>query len=96
MSLLDTLKIDKTVFSTASLHDDSGEADYWRTQSHLFAERRRDLVTFLRSCAPDDWSHTANRPEIGTLTVESQALLIPLHDTYHLRQIAEWRGGFAR
>ena len=68
----------------------------WRSQSRLFAERRRTLVAFLRSRAPGDWPRTADRPEIGTLTVESQALLIPLHDTYHLRQIAEWREGFTR
>ena len=68
----------------------------WGAQARLFADRRRALVAFLRDCAPADWSRTADRPEIGTLTIESQALLIPLHDTYHLRQIAEWRAGFAQ
>ncbi len=67
----------------------------WREQGSLFAERRAALVTFLHLCAPGDWPRTADRPEIGTLTLEAQALLIPMHDTYHLRQIAEWRAGFA-
>ena len=66
----------------------------WRAQCRLFADRRRELVAFLRSCAPVDWARTADRPEIGVLTVEAQALLIPLHDTYHLRQVAQWREAF--
>ena len=68
----------------------------WRSQIRLFTDRRRELVTFLHSRTPTDWPRTADRPEIGTLTVESQALLIPLHDTYHLRQITEWRESFPR
>lgn len=63
----------------------------WREQARLFADRRRDLAAFLRACAPQDWARTADRPEIGILTIEAQALLIPLHDTYHLRQLAQWR-----
>lgn len=63
----------------------------WRAQSRLFAARRRDLVAFLHACAPHGWARTADRPEIGILTIEAQALLIPLHDTYHLRQITQWR-----
>ena len=65
----------------------------WREQLALFTERRYALAAFLRSCSPEEWARTANRPEIGILTIESQALLIPLHDLYHLRQIAEWRHG---
>ena len=66
----------------------------WRAQCRLFADRRRETVAFLRASAPQDWARTADRPEIGTLTIEAQALLIPLHDTYHLRQIAQWRESF--
>ena len=33
MSLLQTLRMDKTHFSTVSLHDESDEVEYWRTQS---------------------------------------------------------------
>lgn len=66
----------------------------WREQARLFAERRAETVAFLRACTPADWPRTADRPEIGILTLEAQALLIPLHDAYHLRQIAEWRQSF--
>jgi hypothetical protein len=68
----------------------------WREQLASFTERRQALVAFLHSCGPDDWARTANRPEIGILTIESQALLIPLHDAYHLRQVSEWRHGAAQ
>ncbi len=63
----------------------------WHAQGLLFAERRRETLAFLQSCAPQDWGRAADRPEIGVLTIEAQALLIPLHDTYHLRQVAQWR-----
>lgn len=63
----------------------------WREQLALFTARRQELTAFLRSRAAEDWARTADRPEIGILTLEAQAVLIPLHDSYHLRQIAEWR-----
>ena len=54
-------------------------------QIRLFGERRARLVAFLRERSPDDWNRTALRPEIGVLTLEGLAMLIPLHDIYHLR-----------
>jgi len=60
-------------------------------QLQLFGERRAELVEFLRSRPAADWQRTANRPEIGVVTLESLAVLIPLHDTYHLAQITQWR-----
>ena len=60
-------------------------------QMRLLRERRARLVAFLRERTPDEWNRTALRPEIGVLTLEGLALLIPLHDLYHLRQIAQWR-----
>ncbi len=63
----------------------------WREQLALLTERRQAMAAFLRERRADEWVRTANRPEIGVLTLEGQAVLVPLHDTYHLRQIAEWR-----
>ena len=60
-------------------------------QCRLFRERRARLVDFLRARTVEDWERTANRPEIGIVTLEALALLIPLHDTYHLAQITKWR-----
>ncbi len=71
------------------------EHDYVSTnpfeQTRLFAERRAKMVAFLRSRTPDDWRREAVRPEIGLVTLEALALLVPLHDAYHLRQVADAR-----
>lgn len=45
MRLLDTMKMDKTVFSTVSLHDESDETEFWRSQSH---QARMEALEFLR------------------------------------------------
>lgn len=60
-------------------------------QRLLFRRRREQTTAFLRARGPDDWARVGDRPEIGLLTIEGQALLIPLHDAYHLRQIAAFR-----
>ncbi len=60
-------------------------------QATLFRERRIETLAFLMSLTPDQWNRTGNRPEIGIMTVEAIATLMPLHDTYHLKQIIEWR-----
>lgn len=73
--------------------------DYARTdlgeQTRLFGERRAQMLAFLRSCQVDEWQRAADRPEIGLLTLEAQATLVALHDTYHLQQVAQWRERFA-
>jgi hypothetical protein len=60
-------------------------------QRQLFRERRTALIEFLQARQPHEWQRTANRPEIGLVTLEAMVLLLPLHDTYHLSQIAQWR-----
>ncbi len=45
MSLLSETRMDKTVFSTVSLHDPPDEPAYWRTQSH---QARMEALEFLR------------------------------------------------
>jgi hypothetical protein len=45
MKILDTLKMDKTHFSTTSLADESDEVDYWRNQSH---QARMEALEFMR------------------------------------------------
>jgi len=60
-------------------------------QNRLFRERRGEIIKFLRARHLDDWSRSGLRPEIGMITLEGIALLIPLHDTYHLHQVAAWR-----
>lgn len=60
-------------------------------QARLFRERRRKMVEYLRARPAADWQRTGNRPEIGLITLEALALLVPLHDLYHLRQISAYR-----
>jgi len=76
------------------------EHDYahssWQLQTELFAKRRSALVEFIQTVSGDDWPRTGNRPEIGVLSLQELALLIPLHDLYHLEQITEWRTGYRK
>jgi uncharacterized damage-inducible protein DinB len=70
------------------------DARDWREQARLFRERRAQMSALLESLTPEQWRRTADRPEIGTLTLADMAHLVALHDTYHLRQIAAYRRGF--
>ncbi len=63
----------------------------WREQIRLIRERRPRLLVLLQSLSPDDWERAGSHSEVGPLTLETQATLVALHDTYHLRQIAEYR-----
>lgn len=60
-------------------------------QLSLFKEGRQKMVAYLRDRTTADWQRTGDRPEIGVITLEALTLLIPLHDTYHLQQVYQWR-----
>jgi hypothetical protein len=60
-------------------------------QCRLFGVRRAETVSYLQTRAPQDWKRTGNRPEIGLISLEALVTLLPLHDIYHLQQIAAWR-----
>jgi hypothetical protein len=64
-------------------------------QARLFAKRRDETVGFLRTLSTADWERTASRAGLGLRTVEDQAVLMALHDNYHLRQVADWRWTFS-
>ncbi|HEX5322983.1 MAG TPA: DinB family protein [Capsulimonadaceae bacterium] len=61
-----------------------------REQLQLFAERRAATSAIVRNFTLEQWERKAIRPNIGAMTMESIVALIPLHDMYHLRQVAEW------
>jgi uncharacterized damage-inducible protein DinB len=63
-------------------------------QLRLFSVRREALMGFLKGLARTEWTRIAVRPDIGRLTMENLAVLVTLHDTYHVRQVAEWRERF--
>ncbi len=56
----------------------------------VFANRRRDTVSFLEELPVEKWSLSAVHPERGVLTVEDQANLILGHDVYHIEQLSEY------
>jgi hypothetical protein len=62
-------------------------------QVQLFGERRAKTAAVIADLNPTDWQRTAVRPNMGAVTMESLVAMIPLHDLYHLRQVAEWRKG---
>jgi hypothetical protein len=60
-----------------------------------FRDGRAKLIAFLEERADSDWARVGNRPEIGDITLETIATLVPLHDNYHTAQIVQWRDAFA-
>jgi hypothetical protein len=60
-------------------------------QCRLFGKRRAQMVLYLKSRTSEEWNRQGNRPEIGVVTLEALVMLLPLHDIYHLQQIAAWR-----
>ena len=64
-------------------------------QLQLFSERRAQTVAFVRELSADDWQRPCHHERAGRLTLEGLTTLIALHDTYHLRQIVQWRGSYA-
>ena len=70
--------------------------DYAHTSSHesllWFAERRAVTVAQIASLTDNDWARSAERENVGTLSVEAQVCLILAHDGYHLRQAVEGCG----
>ena len=60
-------------------------------QLEVFRERRADTLDLLSGLSDDQWTRNANMPGSGLMTLEGQSLMIPLHDAYHAKQIADWR-----
>jgi hypothetical protein len=60
-------------------------------QLRLYRSGRTEIMAFLKSLSSSDWHRVGNRPEIGDITIEAIAILMPLHDAYHIRQIGDWR-----
>lgn len=56
----------------------------------VFANRRRDTVTFVSELTPDQLALTIVHPERGTETILDQVLWIYGHDLYHLEQVSAY------
>lgn len=55
-----------------------------------FRKQRTQSLDWLRTLSPEEWSRGAHLDRIGDLNLEGLATLMAGHDSYHLRQIAEW------
>lgn len=53
-------------------------------------ESRPKLVAVLKKLTDEQWQRSVIHARFGELTIEAQAVMIETHDSYHLRQIAEW------
>jgi uncharacterized damage-inducible protein DinB len=65
-------------------------------QVELFGKRRAETIAFLEAVGPQQWGRIAHRINIGPMTLEANALLVPLHDMYHYDQIVSWREQFGK
>lgn len=64
-------------------------------QLRIYAKRRDETLAFLKSLSPAGWERTATRVGLGVIAIEDQAVLMALHDNYHLRQVSDWRWTFS-
>lgn len=55
-----------------------------------FQERRAALTGWLRSLPEETWARTAHLDRLGDVPLVGLAALALSHDSYHLRQVAEW------
>jgi hypothetical protein len=64
-------------------------------QCHLFRERRQQIIDFVQSLEASDGQRPCFHPRLGQINLEVLVTIIALHDTYHVRQITEWRRSYA-
>jgi hypothetical protein len=55
-----------------------------------FTEDRTALTAWLRSLPEDAWARIIHLDRMGNIPLEGLAALALGHDSYHLRQVAEW------
>lgn len=73
-----------------ALERDYAHAD-WRAKLREFGQGRALMLALLRGLRPEHWERVAHHTELGPITLEGQAILVAVHDTYHLRQAVAWR-----
>lgn len=76
-------------------HDRGYAHTHLAEQSQLFREHRARLVEFARGLSQEQWQHHCLHPRLGRVTLEAIVILVPIHDTYHVQQVIEWRRRYA-
>lgn len=51
-----------------------------------YAAGRKETVAFLRGLSPEQWGRSGTHTEVGPISMETQAVLIAVHDGYHRQQ----------
>lgn len=69
---------------------DYAHADWW-AKLREFRQSRVQTLELLRGLDPEHWERVGRHGELGSITLETQAILVSVHDTYHLRQAVAWR-----
>lgn len=95
-----TLAENEPIFEDQDEGQRAVDGDYASTnieeQSRLFRQRRTLMVEFARSLTPEQWQLHCVHPHVGRASLEAITLIIPLHDTYHIQQLMEWRRSLAK
>ena len=65
-----------------------------QTEASRFRAGRQNLIAFLQTRSDTDWQRIGDH-FIGQLTLEAIAFLPAIHDTYHLKQINDYRKLYA-
>jgi hypothetical protein len=89
-----TMAEDRPQIARPDVNQRAEEQGYCRTDPvknlASFAERRTALVLWLRALPESAWGRVAHLDRIGDVSLEGLATLALGHDSYHIRQIAEW------
>lgn len=55
-----------------------------------FGTARRQWAALLGTLTESDWERMADTEFMGPVSMEQQAVFVLAHDSYHVRQVAEW------
>ena len=56
----------------------------------ILQDSRHSLAAWLEGLSDNEWIRAGSRPGVGKFTVKEGVMLMLGHDSYHLRQVAEW------
>lgn len=77
----------------AEIHDYTAK-DVWGELATFEAERAI-TAAYVRTIPEEAWTRTANRIGMGVWTMVDMVGVLPVHDSYHLHQVIEWREKFS-
>lgn len=89
-----TISEDMPILSRPDLDERAEEKGYAHADPQeclvRFQQNRSAITARLRALPEDTWNRAAHLERIGDLTLEGLIALMQGHDSYHIRQVAEW------